>query len=131
MSSPLDSADAAQLSSWMSWVVLRPAGPEDRSAVQALAALDDAAPLREPVLLLEEDGHLRAARSLRDGATVSDPSAATAHLLPLLLAHAEPPKPRGRLREFVRRQALLWERTALGSTWGMSGGDALRAIQRR
>ncbi len=64
----------------MSRVVLRPAGPQDREAVAALAALDSAAPPRDPVLLLEEGGVLRVARSLLDGALVSDPFAVTEHL---------------------------------------------------
>jgi hypothetical protein len=135
MSSPspsplLDNADSAQLNSWMSRVVLRPAGLEDREALAALAALDNAQLPRDPVLLLEEDGHLRAARSLRDGATISDPFAPTEHLRPLLSAHAQLPKRPGRVREFFRRQSLLWENNAAGRSWGASGGDALRAMQR-
>jgi hypothetical protein len=114
----------------MSRVVLRPAGPDDREAVAHLAALDNARIPRDPVLLLEEDGHLRAARSLRDGVTISDPFVATEHLRPLLSAHAQLPKRPGRLREFFRRQSQLWEATASGRTWGTSGGDALRAMQR-
>jgi hypothetical protein len=132
MSSPssLDRADSAQLNSWMSRVVLRPAGPGDRDALAALAALDNAAPPRDPVLLLEEDGRLRAARSLRDGVTVSDPFAPTGHLLPLLSVHAQLPKRPSRVREFFRRQSILWERHATGQSWGASGGDAVRAMQR-
>jgi hypothetical protein len=114
----------------MSRVVLRPAGPEDHEALGALAALDNAERLRDPVLLLEEDGHLRAARSLRDGTTISDPFAATEHLRPLLDVHAHLPKRPGRLREFFRRQSQLWESHSAGNTWGTSGGDALRAMQR-
>jgi len=130
-SSPLDVADTAQLHSWMSRVVLRPAGPEDRKALAALAALDNATPPRDPVLLLEEDGHLRAARSLRDGATISDPFAATEHLRPLLAAHAQPARRKlGRLREFARRQTMLWDQYAGGQTWGTSGGDAVQAMRR-
>jgi hypothetical protein len=134
MSSPspslLDRAGSAQLNSWMSRVVLRPAGPEDHEALAALAALDNAERPRDPVLLLEEDGHLRAARSLRDGTTISDPFAPTEHLLPLLSAHAQLPKRPGRVREFFRRQAQLWESHSAGQSWGTSGGDALRAMQR-
>jgi hypothetical protein len=129
-SSPLDTADTAQLTSWMSPIVLRPAGPEDRKALEALAALDNAAPPRDPVLLLEEDGRLRAARSLRDGATVSDPFAPTEHLLPLLAAHARPMRRPGRLREFARRQTMLWDQYAGGQSWGASGTDAVQAMRR-
>ena len=114
----------------MSRVVLRPAEPEDRDALDKLADLDNAAPLREPVLLLEEDGRLRAARSLRDGKTVSDPFVATEHLLPLLAVHAKPARRPGRLREFMRRQNQLWDQHSSGASWGTSGGDALRAMRR-
>ena len=129
-SSPLETADTAQLTSWMSRIVLRPAEPEDRKALEALAALDNATPPRDPVLLLEQDGKLLAARSLRDGATVSDPFAATEHLRPLLDAHAKPVRRPGRLREFARRQSMLWEQHGAGHSWGTSGGDAVRAMQR-
>jgi hypothetical protein len=129
-SSPLDTADPAQLNSWMSRVVLRSAGPEDRKALEALAALDNAAPPRDPVLLLEEDGQLRAARSLRDGTTISDPFAPTEHLRPLLAAHAQPPRRLGRLREFARRQTMLWDSYTGGAGWGASGGEAVRAMRR-
>jgi hypothetical protein len=134
MSSPspslVDRADSAQLNSWMSRVVMRPAGPDDRAALAALAALDGAQVPNDPVLVLEEDGQLRAARSLRDGATISDPFAPTEHLLPLLSAHAQVQKRPGRVREFFRRQAALWESNSTGRSWGTSGGDALRAMQR-
>jgi hypothetical protein len=128
--SPLETADTAQLASWMSRIVLRPAEPEDREALGKLADLDNAAPLREPVLLLEEDGRLRAARSLRDGQAISDPFVATEHLLPLLSVHAKPARRPGRLREFMRRQAQLWDNYAGGASWGASGGDAVRAMRR-
>ena len=42
--SPLETADTIQLTSWMSRVVLRPAEPEDREALDKLADLDNAAP---------------------------------------------------------------------------------------
>jgi hypothetical protein len=114
----------------MSQIVLRPAEPEDRKALEALASLDNATPPRDPVLLLEQDGKLLAARSLRDGGTVSDPFAATEHLRPLLDAHAKPVRRPGRLREFARRQSMLWEQHGAGHSWGTSGGDAVRAMQR-
>jgi hypothetical protein len=129
-SSPLEKADSAQLNSWMSEVVLRQAGPDDRQAVEALAALDGSTPPRDPVLLLEEDGRLRVARSLYNGVTVSDPFASTEHLRPLLELHAKPVRKPGRVREFLRRQNQLWESHGAGASWGASGGDALRAMRR-
>ena len=128
--SPLETADTAQLTSWMSRIVLRPAEPEDREALDKLADLDNAAPLRDPVLLLEEDGRLRAARSLRDGRTISDPFVATEHLRPLLAVHAQTARKPGRVREFLRRQNQLWEQYSSGQSWGTSGGEALRAMRR-
>lgn len=128
--SPLETADSTQLASWMSRIVLRPAEHEDREALDRLADLDNAAPLRDPVLLLEEDGRLRAAQSLRDGRTVSDPFAATEHLRPLLAVHARPARRPGRFREFWRRQNQLWEGYVGGSSWGASGSEAVRAMRR-
>ena len=110
--------------------MLRPAEPEDREILGKLADLDNAAPLRDPVLLLEEDGRLRAARSLRDGRTISDPFVATDHLRPLLAVHAQPARKPGRFREFWRRQNQLWEGYVGGSSWGASGNEAVRAMRR-
>jgi hypothetical protein len=128
--SPLETADTVQLTSWMSRIMLRPAEPEDREALARLADLDNAAPLRDPVLLLEEDGRLRAARSLRDGRTISDPFASTEHLRPLLAAHAQPARRPGRVREFMRRQNRLWDQHLGGTSWGAGGGGAVPAVRR-
>jgi hypothetical protein len=131
---PLDGADTTQLAIWMSEVTLRLAAPADRGAVAELAALEGALPLRPPVLLAEQDGRLRAARSLHDGAMVADPFARTAHLVRLLAAHAEAAPPRrrllGRLRDFIARWEETWERNPPGAALGTSGQDALRAMER-
>jgi hypothetical protein len=129
----LEHADAALMSAWMSHVAIRLAGDADRAAVADLAALDGAHPPRTPVLVVEQDGRLLAARSLHDGATVADPFKRTAHLVRLLEAHAaaQPPATRtGRFRAFVSRLEGLWERHAAGDHLATSGQDALRALGR-
>src|SRR4051812_16034556 len=69
-------------------VTLRAARPDDAEALRRLAALDCRHAPSGPVLLAEENGRLRAALCLESGATIADPFAATAHLLPLLRRHA-------------------------------------------
>ncbi len=71
-------------------ILIRPAYADDYPALQRLAALDssDSVPPR-PMLLAEADGTLRAALSLRDGASIADPFFPTTGLLSLLRAHAE------------------------------------------
>ncbi len=88
-------------------VVLRTAGPADGSALRALAALDDAAPLAGAVLVAEQDGALRAALSLHSGRAVADPFHRTADLVALLRARAalladEPRRARRTTRLFRR-----------------------------
>ena len=69
-------------------ITIRLAAADDASAVERLAGLDSApVPLGE-VLVAEADGQLRAALSLRDGATIADPFHATAATLELLTARA-------------------------------------------
>jgi hypothetical protein len=70
-------------------VTLRAGRPDDDLAVARLAALDSRRTPEGPLLLAEEDGVLRAALSLRTGATVADPFARTDHLVALLRRHAE------------------------------------------
>lgn len=54
-------------------MMLRRATAEDGAALRGLAELDSARPLDGAILLVEVDGELRAARSLADGRTISDP----------------------------------------------------------
>jgi hypothetical protein len=115
----------------MSRVVLRPAEPEDREALDKLADLDNAAPLREPVLLSRR-GRAPAGRAL--------PARRQDDQRPVRRDRAPAPAARGaragrrgkpgRLREFIRRQNQLWEQHGTGASWGASGGDALRAMRR-
>ena len=81
-----------------------------------LAAIDsvDTVPPR-PLLLAEVDGTLRAALSLRDGSSISDPFFPSAALLTLLRAQADNGDVRsraGRLR--MRRPSLGRPRLAHG-----------------
>lgn len=63
--------------------------PHDRSVVARLAALDSA-PLPAPPYLIAVVGERPvAAQSLATGATVADPFARTAHILPMLALRAE------------------------------------------
>jgi hypothetical protein len=132
---PLEAAGPTELATWMSDVTLRPAGEADRVAIAELAVLDGAHPPRMPVLVVEQDGHLRAARSLQDGATVADPFVRTAHLVRLLEAHAQPASARAgrlaRLRAFIARFEDQWERHPPGEALATSGQDALRALDRQ
>jgi hypothetical protein len=70
-------------------VTLRPGFPDDAEALTRLAQLDSAPPLVPPVLLAECDGRLRAAVSLADGATITDPFYPSAPVVELLRTRAE------------------------------------------
>jgi hypothetical protein len=72
-------------------VTLRPCGAEDRIPLARLAALDSSEAPAAPVLLVEVDGELRAALSLKDGAVVADPFHPTAALAVLLRAYSRQP----------------------------------------
>ena len=67
-------------------ITLRRARPADGPAIARLAELDGAPPPREPLLVAEVLGQLRAAISLADGAVVADPFHPTLALLELLRA---------------------------------------------
>lgn len=90
-----------------STVTLRFGFPDDATAIARLAALDSAEPPRQPLLVAEVGGELRAALSLSDGAVIADPFHATGPLVALLRTRAsqlEPDEPR---RSFWRRRQRL------------------------
>jgi hypothetical protein len=91
-------------------VTLRAARPDDAPDVARLAALDSRRVPAGPLLLAEENGVLRAAFALRDGAVVADPFAPTEHLVSLLRRHASrrtaPPGWSARLQPRLPRLAL-------------------------
>jgi hypothetical protein len=68
-------------------VTIRLGVTEDGQALVALALLDSARALNWPVLVAE-DGELRAAISLADGAVIADPFHPTAELVELLRTRA-------------------------------------------
>jgi hypothetical protein len=108
---PPSPIEPGQLDAWMSTITIRLATASDTRGLLNLATIDSAAPLRGATLLAEQDGRLLAARSLEDGATISDPFARTAHLRALLATHA---------RAHVRAPAS-WQRR----------GNALRPLAAR
>lgn len=63
--------------------------PHDRSAVARLAALDSAPIPPAPYVIAVVGERPVAARSLVTGATVADPFARTAHILPMLALRAD------------------------------------------
>jgi len=95
-------------------VTLRFASPADRGPLARLAELDSSTPPRQPVLLAEVDGQLRAALALTDGTLVADPFQPTADLIHLLRSRARQldatPRIRHsrRLRPWSRLRPLAW-----------------------
>src|SRR5690242_9434778 len=69
-------------------ITIRRAHPEEPGVLR-VAALDSARVPRSPLLVAEVDGEIRAALSLEDGSSVSDPFHASLDLVDLLRARAE------------------------------------------
>src|SRR3982074_2609969 len=89
-------------------ISIRVATPDDAPPPGALAQLASAEPLTGALLLAECEGQLRAALSLRDGATIADPFAHTEELLALLRVRAE--RLRGDARLLARLRGALFSR---------------------
>ncbi len=68
-------------------VTIRPAYPDDASALRRLADLDSAAVPAEPLLVAEVDGQLQVAVSIADRTAIADPFAPTAQLVELVRGH--------------------------------------------
>jgi hypothetical protein len=79
-------------------LTLRRAFPDDREALERLAALDSARPLDGAVLVAEVEGESRAAMSLADGSVIADPFYPCTALVVLLRTRA------GQLVEGRRRR---------------------------
>jgi hypothetical protein len=101
-------------------IAIRPNRPEDDLA--RLAQLDSSSVPATPMLVVEVDGQLRAALSLRDGAAIADPFHRTAPLLALLTARAEqlltePTSVRARVRlaQLIRRPKAPWSSSSTTS----------------
>jgi hypothetical protein len=69
-------------------IAIRTATAADRDGLVTLAQRDTATVPREPLLVAEAAGELRAAISLADGRTIADPFSPTADLIDLLRARA-------------------------------------------
>ena len=69
-------------------IAIRTATAADREGLVKLAQRDTACLPREPLLVAEAAGELRAAISLSDGRTIADPFTPTADLVDLLRARA-------------------------------------------
>jgi hypothetical protein len=69
-------------------IAIRTATAADREGLARLAQRDTAIVPREPLLVAEAAGELRAAISLADGRTIADPFSPTADLIDLLRARA-------------------------------------------
>jgi hypothetical protein len=69
-------------------IAIRSATGADRQELVRLAQRDTATVPREPLLVAEAGGELRAAISLADGRTIADPFSPTADLIDLLRARA-------------------------------------------
>jgi hypothetical protein len=92
-------------------ITLRIAFPGDDDSLFRLAQLDSTKPPREPVLLAEVAGELRAALSLADGTVVADPFRPTTGLVELLCQRAS--QLAGGDRPPRSRRLRLWSRLAV------------------
>jgi hypothetical protein len=85
-------------------ITIRPAYADDDCSLARLAELDSAAaPPPAPLLLVEVDGQLRVALSLRDGSAIADPFVPTAEVISLVRAYASAPGAPGARRRFGRQ----------------------------
>jgi hypothetical protein len=73
----------------MDALMIRPAYPDDATALERLARLDSQRPLVAPTLVAERDGRILAALSAATGRAIADPFAPTADLVALLRLHAD------------------------------------------
>lgn len=83
-------------------VTIRPAHPDDASALWRLAALDSSSMPAHPLLVAEAGGEIRVAVSVADLRAIADPFVPTAHIVEMVRAHivrsAHEQQPRGRRR---------------------------------
>ena len=109
----------------MSGVAIRSLGPEDETAVAALAELDSAAPPRGRLLGAEIEGRLVAAVAIETGEAVADPFSRSGELRALLELRAA--QLRGRAAPRTRLAWLRRQRTpgALPSSPPGAGGRLL------
>jgi hypothetical protein len=103
-------------------IAIRPNRPEDDLALARLAELDSSSVPAAPMLVVEVDGQLLAALSLRDRSAIADPFRRTAPLVDLLAARAEqlltqPTSVRARVRlgRLIRRPKAPWSSSSTTS----------------
>jgi hypothetical protein len=90
-------------------ITVRRSRSGDEAALERLAALDSARPLRGPALIAESGGRILAALPLRSGRPVADPFEPTAELVELLRLRHEQLEDDGEARpqsSWVRRSLL-------------------------
>lgn len=68
-------------------LTIRTALPEDNPALRRLALLDSSAVPSAPIIVVEEEGEIRAAVSASDLSVIADPFHRTAHLVELVKDH--------------------------------------------
>jgi hypothetical protein len=90
----------------MDAVVIRPAYPDDASALERLARLDSRRPLDGPVLIAERDGRIMAALATTTGSHVADPFSPTADLVALLEVRAADTARAAGRRDILRRAGV-------------------------
>jgi hypothetical protein len=82
-------------------ITIRPAYPDDASALLRLADLDSSAVPSEPLIVAEVDGEIQVAVSMSDLGAIADPFVPTAHIVDLVRGHirqsVRPPASRRRL----------------------------------
>jgi hypothetical protein len=87
-------------------VVIRPAYPDDASALERLARLDSRRPLDGPALVAERDGRIVAALATASGRHVADPFSPTADLVALLKVRAADAARAAGHRDLLRRAGV-------------------------
>jgi hypothetical protein len=68
-------------------ITIRPAYPDDASALRQLADLDSSSVPSEPLIVAEVDGEIQVAVSMADLSAIADPFVATAHIVALVRGH--------------------------------------------
>jgi hypothetical protein len=90
-------------------ITVRRSRSGDEAALERLAALDSAKPLRGPALIAESGGRMLAAMPLRSGRPIADPFAPTTELVALLRLRREQLEEDGE----ARPQSGSWLRRSL------------------
>lgn len=68
-------------------ITIRPAYPDDASALRRLAELDSSIVPREPLIVAEVDGGIQVAVSMSDLSAIANPFVPSAHVVDLVRGH--------------------------------------------